>query len=306
MMKAKKMPSLNALRVFAVAAHADSFKHAAQQLGVSQSNITRQIQVLEEQLGTRLFHRDNRVHSLTPAGAALAPDLLRLFRELERTIERTRDIGDIEATTLRVGIPESMLRWWLAARLNEFYSLYPHIQVLLHGVPLFPTRTEQAELCASLQHGQLDLAVHYGRLRDSALKQTLLYTPQYIPVSADNTTQPFAERTWLLDLASPCWSHFKKQHSAWSRSLTVRPIAPVNIAIDVLAGTPDVTLVDRLFLSHPQLQNYRVEEELAVVLPEAMMISTKHHQQQPVAHVAFTKWLQARLPSALVDSVPPS
>src|SRR5690554_8024824 len=100
-MAQEKAPSLNALRVFAVAAHADSFKQAAQQLGVSQSNITRQIQALEEQLGTRLFQRDNRVHALTSAGTALAPDLLRLFRELDRTVERARSVGDTQLTTLR-------------------------------------------------------------------------------------------------------------------------------------------------------------------------------------------------------------
>lgn len=120
MMKQQKLPSLNALRVFAVAAHADSFKQAAQQLGVSQSNITRQIQALEEQLGTRLFQRDNRVHALTMAGETLAPDLLRLFRELDRTVDRARNIGDSEATTLRIALPESFLRWWLSSRLAEF------------------------------------------------------------------------------------------------------------------------------------------------------------------------------------------
>lgn len=70
-MKKAKFPSLNALRVFDVAARSGSFKQAAQQLGVTQSAVTRQIQALEEQLDMRLFQRDNRVHSLTPV--ALEP-----------------------------------------------------------------------------------------------------------------------------------------------------------------------------------------------------------------------------------------
>lgn len=305
-MKLSKIPSLNALRVFAIAAHADSFKHAAHQLGVSQSNITRQIQTLEEQLGTRLFNRDNRVHALTPAGAALAPELYRLFRELERTVERTRTIGDIEATTLRIGVPESLLRWWLAARLPEFYSLYPHIQVQLHTVPIFPSRQKHAELCAGLQHNQLDLAIHYGSLRDSALKQLTLYRPHYVPISVDCSAIPFKDRDWIIESQSPYWAEFKKVQRALVRTLTTRPVGSINIAIDALSGTQQVTLVDSLFLSNPQLQSYRVEPDLAVALPEAMMISMKRHQQQPVAQVAFTKWLQARIPSVPVDNDQPN
>ncbi|MFP3526601.1 LysR family transcriptional regulator, partial [Pantoea sp. SIMBA_072] len=49
-MKNTKLPSLNALRVFDVAARSGSFKQASQELGVTQSAVTRQIQTLEEQL----------------------------------------------------------------------------------------------------------------------------------------------------------------------------------------------------------------------------------------------------------------
>ncbi|HAR56965.1 MAG TPA: hypothetical protein DCR58_09315, partial [Idiomarina baltica] len=63
-MSTKSNLSLNALRVFDVAARAGTFKQAAQQLGVTQAAVTRQIQTLENQLGMRLFQRDNRVHAL--------------------------------------------------------------------------------------------------------------------------------------------------------------------------------------------------------------------------------------------------
>lgn len=90
-----------------MAATAPSFKHAAQQLNVSQSNITRQIQALEEQLGTRLFQRDNRVHALTAAGQAIAADVSQLFNELDRIIERARNLSYTEHTTLKLAVPES-------------------------------------------------------------------------------------------------------------------------------------------------------------------------------------------------------
>lgn len=305
-MAQEKSPSLNALRVFAVAAHADSFKHAAQQLGVSQSNITRQIQVLEEQLGTRLFQRDNRVHALTPAGETLAPDLLRLFRELDRTVERTRNIGDSELTTLRIALPESFLRWWLSSRLADFYALYPHIQVQFDTVPLFPDAHERAAMCSRLQHEQLDIAIHYGHLRDNALKQSALYTPTYVPVAPIASDQTLASRPWLVDTQAPYWRHFKKAQAHLAKQLTTRLVGNSNIAIDLIQGTDHITLIDNLFLAHPQLREFAKHTEYQVTLPEPLALTVKQRQRQPVALVAFTKWLEARLASSLAGISQPS
>lgn len=301
-----KAPSLNALRVFAVAAHADSFKQAAQQLGVSQSNITRQVQALEEQLGTRLFQRDNRVHALTPAGEALAPDLLRLFRELDRTVERARTVGDNQLTTLRIALPENFLRWWLSRRLAEFYALYPHIQVQFHTVPLFPNSHEQALLCQQLQHEELDLAIHYGALRDKALKSTALYTPTYVPVAQLASEKPLASRLWWINEQAPYWRQFKKVQSHLARQLITRPVDSCTMAVDLAQGTDHVTLLDQLLLMHPQLQSYMKHTEYQVSLPDAMVFSAKRRDRQPVALVAFHKWLEARLTSSLADTARPS
>jgi len=70
-----KFPSLNALRVFETVSRTKSLKRAAAQLGVTQSAISRQLSTLEQQLGAKLIQRDNKVHALTPAGEALAPEL---------------------------------------------------------------------------------------------------------------------------------------------------------------------------------------------------------------------------------------
>ena len=57
--------SLNSIRVFTVAAKAQSFKLAAEQLCVTAGAISRQIQKLEEQLGIELFEKDDFVRLLT-------------------------------------------------------------------------------------------------------------------------------------------------------------------------------------------------------------------------------------------------
>ena len=294
-MKSQKQPSLNALRVFAVAATAPSFKHAAQQLNVSQSNITRQIQALEEQLGTRLFQRDNRVHALTAAGQAIAADVSQLFNELDRIIERARNLSYTEHTTLKLAVPESFLRWWLSARLAEFYSLYPHVQLHFTTIPLFPEPGSRAHVIAELQHESLDIAIHYGPLKDKTIQQQALYQPTYRAVSAIDSSTAWSSRLWHIDVNAPYWALFKRQQPALTKQLQLRPVGNSNIAIDLMAGSDQVTLLDSLYLQHPQLQEFSQAPELSVQLPDAIQLAVKQRQRQPVAVIAFTKWLQSRL-----------
>ncbi|CAI8160547.1 MAG: Glycine cleavage system transcriptional activator [Pseudidiomarina mangrovi] len=290
---AAKQPSLNALRVFAIAAHAQSFKHAAQQLGVSQSAITRQVQALEQQLGTRLFQRDNRVHALTPAGQALAPELLRLFRDLEHTIDRVRDIGDSELTTLRLALPDSLLRWWLARKLPDFSALYPHIRLQFSTVAMYPNSHEKANICSQLQHEVSDIVVHYGSLKDKNIRQQRLYQPTICAVAKQAPSNGDWQR-WVVDTQQLPWQHFSKRFATVTRQAQVQQ-APDHSALDLLTDHGAAALTDSLLLSHPQLSGLTRHQEWSLQLPEAVFISYKERSRQPVALVAFSKWLESRI-----------
>ena len=68
---ARLLPSLDLLRGFEAAARQLSFTKAAAELFLTQSAVSRQVQTLEEQLGTPLFERHHRQIRLTPAGQKL-------------------------------------------------------------------------------------------------------------------------------------------------------------------------------------------------------------------------------------------
>jgi len=121
--------SLNALRVLSTVAQTQSFKLAAQRLGVTQSAISRQIQTLEAQLGTRLIQRDNRVHALTPTGSLLAPELHRIFTQLEELISSVNENKVADNRILTVAVADSLLSHFIAPRLDEFTALYPHLKL---------------------------------------------------------------------------------------------------------------------------------------------------------------------------------
>jgi DNA-binding transcriptional LysR family regulator len=119
------------LKVFHAAAEAGSFMHAGEQLGLSQSAVSRQVSALEQELSVSLFHRHARGLILTEQGDLLFRTAHDVFMQLQAaraklTDSRERPSGDLKVTTTPgVGIH------WLIPRLGEFTTLYPEIRISL-------------------------------------------------------------------------------------------------------------------------------------------------------------------------------
>lgn len=290
--------SLNALRVFAVAASANSFKHAAQQLGLSQSAVTRHIQTLEEQLGTQLFHRDNRIHALTPAGQLLGDQLLSLFQQLEQSVERARASGDEALTTLRIYVPSSFLRWWLAGRLADFTAIYPHIRLQLDTYDDSAADHHHAAIALGVQQGAYDLALVHGRIKDRNLKQQSLYSPRYAPVVAPSDSTN-TDGHWWIQPQSEAWLQFHRDFPEHARALPVQAVAKPSIGLELVSNGSGATLVDTLYLRHPALAALNADSDHSVSGKQDVMVVTKQAARHPVAVVAFSKWLQSRVQQSL-------
>ncbi len=119
------------LKVFHAAAEAGSFTHAGEQLGLSQSAVSRQVSALEQELTVSLFHRHARGLILTEQGELLYRTAHEVFMKLQSaraklTDSRERPNGDLKITTT-VGIGVH----WLTPRLREFGELYPDIRITL-------------------------------------------------------------------------------------------------------------------------------------------------------------------------------
>src|ERR1700687_6081125 len=119
------------LKVFHAAAEAGSFTHAGEQLGLSQSAVSRQVSALERELSVSLFHRHARGLILTEQGDLLYRTAHEVFMKLESaraklTDSRERPNGDLKITTT-VGIGVH----WLTPRLGEVGDLYPDTRIML-------------------------------------------------------------------------------------------------------------------------------------------------------------------------------
>ncbi|QCN97484.1 LysR family transcriptional regulator (plasmid) [Azospirillum argentinense] len=128
----RRLPPLNALRIFEVAARTGSYAEAGAELGLTHGAVSRQIATLESWLGQRLFMKDGRRMVATPMARIFAAEVGLSFDRLAVAAEAC---GRPDARRiLRVSAPTSFAMRWLIPRLNRYHADHPHIEVAVTTV----------------------------------------------------------------------------------------------------------------------------------------------------------------------------
>src|SRR5204863_6259636 len=130
-MQARSTMDWDKLKVFHAAAEAGSFTHAGEQLGLSQSAVSRQVSALEQELSVSLFHRHARGLILTEQGELLYRTAHDVFMKLEAARAKLTDSRERPNGELRVTTTPGIGVHWLTPRLGEFIDLYPDIHITL-------------------------------------------------------------------------------------------------------------------------------------------------------------------------------
>src|SRR6516164_4982849 len=127
-MSRSRLPRLNEIKAFEAAARLASFTRAAEELNVTHGAVSRQIRLLEDWLGTRLFVRTSRNAVPTQAGTELlveaGPALDHLAAVSRRMQNRARAHGLLHVSAL----PTFAMRW-LIPRLPEFQRDHPRLEL---------------------------------------------------------------------------------------------------------------------------------------------------------------------------------
>jgi len=148
------MLSSTGLRYFAEVARCGSFRAAAGTLFVAASAISRQIALLEDELGAPLFERGRgrTALRLTAAGEVLLQYVRRTDNELNRVRSDVEALKGARKGHIRLGIPETFTRELIPDFLARFNSQYPGItyQVEVAGSPRLVEMVSRDELDASL------------------------------------------------------------------------------------------------------------------------------------------------------------
>ena len=204
----KRLPPLNALRVFDAAARHLSFTKAADELFVTQAAVSHQIKSLEDFLGLKLFRRRNRSLLLTEEGQNYYLDIKEIFTSIN---EATRKLQARSAKgALTVSLPPSFAIQWLVPRLSGFNAAYPGIDVRIQAVDL-----EEDKLA-----DDVDVAIFYGRGNWTGLRTERLYAEFLLPVCAPTiltgehglkVPADLANHTLLHDTSRRDWMAYTRQ-----------------------------------------------------------------------------------------------
>jgi LysR family glycine cleavage system transcriptional activator len=165
-----RLPSLNGLRAFEAAARHLSFTLAASELNVTQTAISHQIRRLEEELGIRLFVRQNRALALTPEARDYLPGVRAAFNDLRLATDRLLRKDDDKVLT--VSTLASLAAKWLLPRLTDFQEQHPGIDV----------RITTSTSLVDFQRDNVDAAIRYGRGQWPGLRADWLMADELFPV----------------------------------------------------------------------------------------------------------------------------
>ena len=165
-----RLPSLDLLKGFEASARLLSFTKAGEELHLSQSAVSRQIQDLEDQLGVRLFQRRHRALALTEAGQALHAASAQVLATMRAVTDRLRATRG--RRTLAVTTTQSFAALWLIPRLSGFTRMHPELDVRISA----ETRV------LDLERDGLDLAIRHGPPSLAGADAVRLFGERVFPV----------------------------------------------------------------------------------------------------------------------------
>ena len=193
----RDLPSLNAIRAFEAAARLASFSRAAEDLSVTQSAVSRQIQKLEAELGHALFVRNGPRLKLTDRGREYYTVVQQGLGVIKRGTER---LFRHAAPVLTITATPSVITTWLVRRVADFERL--HAGTSLH----LNSSTAMVDFAVSTD---IDVGIRFGRGRWPNVTAEVLVDDVIFPVCradvAHRLTRPSDLLREQLLTENPSW-----------------------------------------------------------------------------------------------------
>lgn len=259
----RRLPPLNALRVFEVAARSENFTRAAEELGVSQTAVSQQVKALEATLGVQLFARDGKRLIITSAGK----QYLAVVRDaLDRIVLGTdRLLQSRPSSILTLSTSPDFGAKWLVHRLGRLTEAYPEIDLRVS------TTSKPVDLISE----QVDLAIRHGDGHWPGLDAVALCQERLVPVcspkllSGDSRISQASDLLKLPLLRLDDWTTWSKWFEAAGVATPARHGPVLNQAsmlIDAAVDAQGVALA-RTTLAAWDLRHGRLVVPIDVSLP---------------------------------------
>ena len=200
---ANDLPPLNTLKAFDVAARLSSFSKAAEELSLTPSAISRQIQGLEEALDVRLFDRSGPGLVLTSQGVRYLETVTPL---LERLRNATKNIRRSKST-LRLGVMPYFFNNFLVHHLQDFIDNHSDIDIV------FNTRSSYR----TFDQDEVDANIRFGKSPQKQVVNHHLVHQDFHPFAAPSLLKNCDDITRFEQLAQFPWLHNWTRTDAWER-----------------------------------------------------------------------------------------
>ena len=198
-----QVPPLELLLAFEAAARHLSFTKAGEELSLTQSAVSRQIQGLEESLGGKLFERRTRALLLTEKGQVLYKVVQEVLQQLDGATQKLRDA--VASRTVTVSTTPGFASLWLIPRLNGYLQGHQGVDV----------RISATYKSVSLEHDGVDLAIRYARAQ-AGVTDKPLFEEEVIPVCsaalAADASRPLRQPA---DLRAHTLLHMEDPDASW-------------------------------------------------------------------------------------------
>ncbi|MEJ2078190.1 MAG: LysR family transcriptional regulator [Acidobacteriota bacterium] len=194
---------LRQLEMFQAIVETGSFTRAGERLFVSQSAISRQIKLLEEELGDQLFKRIHRRIHLTPTGAIVLQYSQRIFNEVRLLNSEIADLTHLQRGSLHLAGGMSVCTYLFPALLKEYKSQFPNIEIrIATGM------TE--EILRMLRSNEVDLSLLSLPFDDPDLEVIPALSEEMVLVMDEN--HPLAAKPQIVfsDLPPYTFIHFER------------------------------------------------------------------------------------------------
>lgn len=175
------------VKYFLAVAEERHLGRAAERLHMSQPPLTRQIQLLEEELGVTLFTRTARGMALTQAGEALMKDARHIQAMLEQAAERARRAGRGQEGRLDIGVYGSAMFDSVPRLLERFHQRHPQVRIVVH-------HAQTPAQVTALRQGRVLAVLERMRPREADIEEELVSRePLFVALHADDPLAVQAE-----------------------------------------------------------------------------------------------------------------
>lgn len=201
----KRLPPTKALVVFEATARHLSFTRAAQELHLTQAAVSRQIRVLEQNLGVLLFNREKRAVHLTAEGERLRRTVAMALGHIAETAVALRQLHNEPHINLHTTTAFGAL--WLMRRIGRFRAASPDVQLRL------VSSDDEIDLFGF--NGNIDLSISYGQGDWPGLDTTKLFEDELFPVCSPGFNDGLPADFAIEQLPAQPLLHLESVEPSW-------------------------------------------------------------------------------------------